>query len=88
MNIQIFVCFHKKIYPEIYEITISENENYLTFYGVKNKYNNVKNIIYEYELDYYNPIFQNNDYNEASCIYHIYKNNLYSKYNYIGFCQI
>jgi len=30
---------------------------------------------------------QQNKYNEGSCIYHVYTNNLYQKYDYIGFCQ-
>jgi hypothetical protein len=88
MNIQLFVCFHKKIFPNIYKISSIENENYLTFYGVKSKDSEInKNVIYEYDLPYYNPILQQNNYNEGSCIYHVYKNNLYNKYDYIGFCQ-
>ena len=90
MNIQFFVCFHKKIFLELYKISSIENETYLTFYGVKDKDKDIetnKNIIYEYELEYYNPALQRNKYNEGSCIYHIYKNNIYKKYDYIGFCQ-
>jgi hypothetical protein len=88
MNLQIFVCFHKKIFPEIYKISSVENEKYITFYGVKDKDLEIdKNVIYEYELNHYNPKLQENKYNEGSCIYHIYKNNLYNKYDYIGFCQ-
>ena len=87
MNLQVFVCFHKKIFPDIYKVCSTENETYLTFYGVKDKYSGIKNVIYEYELNHYNPMLQKNKYNEGSCIYHIYKNNLYNKYDYIGFCQ-
>jgi hypothetical protein len=88
MNIQIFICFHKIFFPNIYEISSIENEKYLTFYGVKDKYSTMnEKIIYECELPYYNPIIQQKKYNEGSCIYHIYKNNLYNKYDYIGFCQ-
>jgi hypothetical protein len=88
MNLQFFVCFHKKIFHEIYNISNEEKEKYLTFYGVKDKdaIEN-KNIIYEFDLDNYNPVLQKKKYNEGSCIYHVYKNNLYSKYDYIGFCQ-
>lgn len=88
MNIQLFVCFHKIIFSNIYKISSMENEKYLTFYGVKDKDLTInKKVIYEYELPYYNPIIQQKKYNEGSCIYHIYKNNLYNKYDYIGFCQ-
>jgi hypothetical protein len=88
MNIQFFVCFHKKIFPDIYKISSIENKQYLTFYGVKDKDLDIKhNIIYEYELQYYYPILQKKNYNEGTCIYHVYKNNLYNKYDYIGFCQ-
>jgi hypothetical protein len=31
MNLQFFVCFHVKIFHEIYKITSIENEQYLTF---------------------------------------------------------
>ena len=87
MNIQLFVCFHKKIFPTVYKISPIENEKYLTFYGVNNKDLEIKKkVIYEYELLHYNPVLQKNNYNEGSCIYHIYKNNLYN-YDYIGFCQ-
>jgi len=37
MNIQLFICFHKQIIPNIYKISSIENEKYLTFYGVKDK---------------------------------------------------
>jgi hypothetical protein len=88
MNIQIFVCFHKQIFPELYEISKIEQDNYLTYYGVKDNYEDTtRNIIYEYNLAHYNANLQKKKYNEKSCIYHVYKNNLYNKYNYIGFCQ-
>jgi hypothetical protein len=87
MNIQMFVCFHKKIFSNCYKISQIEKEKYLTFYGVKDKDLEInKNVIYEHELIDYNPILQKKKYNEGSCIYHVYKNNLYN-YDYIGFCQ-
>jgi len=88
MSLQFFVCFHQKIFPEIYKISSKENKKYLTYYGVKNKDVSLnKNVIYEYELTHYNHKLQENKYNEGSCIYHIYKNDLHIKYDYIGFCQ-
>jgi GR25 family glycosyltransferase involved in LPS biosynthesis len=88
ISMQFFVCFHKKIFHEIYEISEEEKNNNITFYGVKER-DPVKknNIIYECELEKYNPSFQKNIYNEGSSIYHVYINELYKKYDYVGFCQ-
>jgi hypothetical protein len=88
MNLQFFVCFHKKIFHNIYKITPAEKEKYITFYGVKEKdpEGNPK-IIYEYELEKYNPNLQSKKYNEGSCLFHVYKNKLYNTYDYVGFCQ-
>lgn len=88
MNLQIFVCFHKKIIHELYQIRVDETEKYLTFYGVKDRDSNIDSkVIYEYELPVFNPVLQKNLYNEGSCIYHVYKNELYKPFDYIGFCQ-
>jgi len=87
MNIQFFVCFHNKIIHELYEISQIEKNSYLTFYGVKEIDNTVDNSIYEFELVHYNRSLQTNKYNEGSCIYHVFTNRLYEKYDYIGFCQ-
>jgi hypothetical protein len=87
MNIQIYVCFHKKVFSDCYKINQTEKEKYLTFYGVREQDLELnKNVIYEYDLIDYNPTLQKKVYNEGSCIYHVYKNNLYN-YDYIGFCQ-
>jgi hypothetical protein len=87
MNIQFFICFHKQIYHNIYKIKEDE-QKYITFYGVKEKDSkNIDNVIYEYELSNYNPNLQRNKYNEGSCIYHVYSNKLYEKYDYVGICQ-
>jgi hypothetical protein len=88
MNLQIFVCFHKKIHHEIYKIHELNKMQYITYYGVKEKDpSELKNVIYEYELPEYNSTLQKNKYNEGSCIYHVYTNKLYNNYDYIGFCQ-
>lgn len=59
MNIQIFVCFHKQIFPELYEISKIEQDNYLTYYGVKDNYEDTtRNIIYEYNLAHYTANLQ------------------------------
>ena len=86
MNLQFFVCFHELILHENYKISDSDKEKYLTYYGVKDQITDEKTI-YEYDLAIYDSNLQKNIYNEGSCIYHVYKNNLYDKYDYIGFCQ-
>jgi len=87
MNIQFFICFHKKIFPKLYS-SINETEfKYITYYGVKERIRRKNNVLYEDELPIYNPNLQKQKYNEGSCLYHVYKNNLYDKYDYIGFCQ-
>lgn len=87
MNIQFFICFHKKIHHEIYKVT-EEEKKYITLYGVREKDPlNLTNIIYEYELAQYNPTLQKNHYKEGSSIYHVYLNKLYTQYDYVGFGQ-
>jgi GR25 family glycosyltransferase involved in LPS biosynthesis len=88
ISINFFVCFHKKIFHEIYQISESEKNKYITFYGVKERDPiKIDNLIYECELPKYNSSLQKNIYNEGSCIYHVYINDLYKKYDYVGFCQ-
>jgi len=84
-RIQFFVCFHREVYQQCYEITDRERE-LITFYGVKAR-QPVERVIYEDELSIYNPNLQRLHYNESSCLYHVYKNRLYEKYDYVGFCQ-
>ena len=86
MNLHFFVCFHNTVHNQIYKVTEEEQEKYITFYGVKQR-QSLKNVIYESTLPHFNPLLQLNRYNEGSCIYHVFKNNLYTKYDYVGFCQ-
>lgn len=87
IKIQMFVCFHKNIHPSSYPLKLEERKH-LTYYGVRDKDpSNPENIIYEYDLEYFNPDLQRKKYNEASCIYHVYTNKLYLSYDYVGFCQ-
>ena len=88
LNLKVFVVFHDKIYPEIYEVN-DEHTKYLTFYGVKNEQENKTpmDIVYEKDLPLYEPIWQNLHYNEASALYHIYKNRIHCGHEFIGFFQ-
>ena len=45
------------------------------------------NVIYEYGFQIYNPRWQYLKYNEASALYHIYRNKLFEKYDFIGLFQ-
>lgn len=87
MTLHFFACFHNKIFPEIYDISEEEKQNNITLYGVKNRASTDLNVVYENELKIYNPKLQQRTYNEGSCIYHVYMNNLHTKYDYVGFCQ-
>ena len=88
LNLKVFVVFHEKIYPEIYEVS-DERTKYLTFYGVKNEHENKTpmDIVDEKDLPLYEPIWQNLHYNEASALYHIYKNRIHCHHEFIGFFQ-
>ena len=93
MSIQIFVVFHKKIFDDCYKNIPQEYlDKYFTFYAVNEKiekeYTEGKyKIIKEWELPIYDSTFQERGYNENSALYHIYANDLYIKYDYIGFFQ-
>lgn len=86
LKMKVFVVFHKEFFPGVYYIT-DEDKKYLTFYGVKNRQETTMDIIYENELPIYEPIWQQRTYNEASALYHIYKNNMHQQYDFIGFFQ-
>jgi hypothetical protein len=92
-NLQVFVVFHNKFYPSIYD-NLDDYNKYLTFYGVRNKQElNEDEInigiktLYEYELPLYNKDWQKLKYNEGSALWHLYKNKIYEKYDYIGLFQ-
>jgi GR25 family glycosyltransferase involved in LPS biosynthesis len=89
-SIHIYSVFHNYFYDELYNDIENEEENkMITLYGVKNRIINTTklNMIYEEDFKIYNPNFQKLKYNESSALYHLYKNNLYKKYDYIGLCQ-
>lgn len=89
-SIHIYSVFHNHFYDELYNDIENEEENkMITLYGVKEKQINTTklNILYEEDLEIYNPNFQKLKYNECSALYHLYKNGLYKKYDYVGLCQ-
>jgi hypothetical protein len=89
-SIHIYSVFHSYFYDELYTNIENEEENkMITLYGVNQRQKNTTklNMIYESDLPIYNPNFQKMKYNEGSALYHLYKNGLYKKYDYIGLCQ-
>jgi FkbM family methyltransferase len=92
-NIKIFNIWHNKLFDKCYkdldEYSLSKvtmydvNQNYTKVYNNNKKYN----IIREYELTYYNGLYQTTNYCQTSCLYHVFKNNLYNNTKYIGFIQ-
>jgi hypothetical protein len=89
-SVHIYSVFHSYFYDELYTDIENEEENkMITLYGVNQRQINTTklNMIYEADFELYNPNFQKMKYNEASALYHLYKNKLYKKYDYIGLCQ-
>ena len=85
--IKVFVVFHEKFYPDIYDLSEEDKHKYLMFYGVDKQQTSNLNVIYEYGFEIYNPKWQRLKYNEATALYHIYKNTFYEKYDFIGLFQ-
>ena len=62
-------------------------------YDVNLKYNKIYNkdkkynILKEYELTNYESLYQDTNYCQTSCFYHVYTNKLYEKSDYVGFIQ-
>jgi len=59
------------------------NQNYSKDYNIEKAYK----IVREYELNHYNNLYQNTNYCQTSCLYHVFKNKLYLNMDYIGFIQ-
>jgi hypothetical protein len=85
---KIFICFHKKIHERLYKELTPENAAHLVLYGVNETISKAPiESIYEKYLDHYVSSLQKKLYNEGSCLYHVYQNNLYKNLSYVGFGQ-
>jgi hypothetical protein len=90
---KIYVTFFKKLYDEHYTIDSSLNLNNFTFVKVNEEYdielnNTVEyDILFEHDFSIYNADLQKKGYHENSVLYHLYKNNTYKHYDYIGFIE-
>ena len=90
MSLEIFVIFHKKIYPEMYEELDDEEKACLSFIAVneeieKDVPNDIK-YIKEWDLPIYNKDWQENNWMNGGVNHHIVMNKL-SDADYIGFFQ-
>jgi GR25 family glycosyltransferase involved in LPS biosynthesis len=92
-NIKIFNIWHNKLFDKCYKELDNYSLNKITMYDVNESYTKIYNreknynIIQEYKLPQYNSLYQDTNYCQTSCLYHVYKNKLYSNSNYIGFIQ-
>lgn len=79
-----FCVFHREFFLR------DDNRNFI-FFGVNEAYckKNEKgaNVIYEYELEIYNPFLQKRGYMETSAYLHVYWNKLYKNNDMVGFSQ-
>jgi hypothetical protein len=87
----IFIIYHKNIYDKCYQhISQEDLDKHFTFIAVdetitKTYTPNKYNIIKEWELPIYNPELRKNKLVENSAIYHIFINQIYKQYDFIGF---
>lgn len=80
-NLLMFCVFHKYF---------GENNPNFIYFGVNETYPKSikdKNVIFEYELEKYNPFLQKRGYMETSAYLHVYWNNLHKNKEMIGFHQ-
>lgn len=90
---KIYVTFFKKLYDEHYTVDSSLSLNNFTFVKVNEDYeieldNTVDyDIFFEYDFNIYDAELQRKGYHENSVLYHLYKNNTYKTFDYIGFIE-
>lgn len=90
MSLEIFVIFHKKYFPEMYEELDEDEKACLTFVAVNENIEKEGQLpekyIKEWELPIYNKEWQENNWMNGGTNHHIVLNKL-SKADYIGFVQ-
>ena len=88
-SLEIFVIFHKKIFPEMYENLDEEEKACLRFIAVNEKFEKEvvpDSYIKEWELPVYHPEWQEQHWMNGGVNHHIVLNKL-STAEYIGFVQ-
>jgi len=88
---EVFVIFHKKLYPEMYEDLDPEERKCLRFIAVnpeipKEYDSNIFTVENEWEFDYYNPEWQKNNWMNGGVNHHLIMNNKLTK-KWAGFVQ-
>jgi|UniRef100_A0A6C0CX56 GR25 family glycosyltransferase involved in LPS biosynthesis len=92
-SFQIYNVWHHKLFDECYKHMSIYDKSKITMYGVNEKYEKIYNkkanynILMEYDLPIYDKGLQARNYCQTSALIHIYKNQLYKKYDYVGFIQ-
>lgn len=90
MSLEIFVIFHKKFFPEMYEELDDEEKKCLTFIAVNENIPKEEpfpeKYIKEWELPVYHPEWQEQNWMNGGVNHHIMLNKL-SNADYIGFVQ-
>ena len=90
---KIFVTFFKKLYDHHYTIDKALDLKNFTFVKVNDEYEIEidgrldYDIFIEHDFRIYDPELQKKGYHENSVLYHLYKNENYKKYDYIGFIE-
>jgi beta-1,4-mannosyl-glycoprotein beta-1,4-N-acetylglucosaminyltransferase len=93
VNVRIFNIWHNKLFKHCYDQLDEYSLKKIIMYAVNEKYekiyekNDYLNIMAEYKLPYYDNIFQDTNFCQTSCFYHVYKNNLFNDTSHIGFIQ-
>jgi FkbM family methyltransferase len=92
-KLQIYNIWHNKLFDNCYEKLDEYSSEKLIMYDVNLKYNKIYNkdkkynMLKEYELTNYESLYQDTNYCQTSCFYHVYTNKLYEKSDYVGFIQ-
>lgn len=92
---RMFVVYHQRLHPGVFEGLSDENIAQLTFYKVNEaipfEFGLARArplaLVKEYELPAYQPYYQAVGYNEVSCLLHVLRNRLYEGADYVGQLQ-
>lgn len=91
--LHVFNIWHNKLFDKCYDKLDEYSLSKITMFDVNPNYEKIYNankgykIVKEYELSHYNSLFQITNYCQTSCLYHVFKNDLYWVSDYIGFIQ-
>jgi hypothetical protein len=90
----IFVTFFRNLYDEHYTADSTWNPENFTFVKVNDDYpleleeNRVKyDVFVEHDFGVFSPDWQKRGYCENSVLYHLYRNGVHKKHDYIGFIE-